>query len=243
MYAPGTTTTTGTPSTDPVAYLKATWAAFEGLFPSLLALQHRAANLAARLPEGPKREEARASVDAIARLIRIQAATVRKVEEYGSYIGLGAMAIPPAILAALTALALIVAWVFRAYAAQERILDMIEAGTLTPEQAANIKEATGPAPGLDILGGLAQVGGVGALIIVALALLFLARRWRGNPDLLTFHDNPGGVWSHRVYDLRYVHDDDGENYIHEFKPGVRLQGLPDGSVRLFHPRRRLWEDF
>lgn len=242
MYAPTSTTT----APDPVAYLKATWAAFEGLFPSLLNLQHRASTLAATLPANDARKsEARASVDAIAQLIRIHAATIRKVEEYGSYVGLGALAIPPAILAALSALALIVAWVFRSYAAQERILDMIEAGTLTPSEAVAIKEASGPAPGLDILGGVAQVGGVGVLVLLAVALVLFARRWRPNPDLLTFHENPprDGVWSHRVYDLTYRHDDDGEPYIHAFRRGVRLQGLEDGSVRMFHPSRRLWEDF
>ena len=208
------------------------------------SLQHRGAVLAARLPAtDPKAAEARASVDAIARLIRIHAATVRKVEEYGAYVGLGALAIPPAILAALTALALIVAWVFREYEAQKQILDLIEAGTLTPAQAVELKQASGPAPGLDILGGFAQVGGVGALVLLAVALVLFARRWRSNPELLTFHDNPGGVWSSRVYDLRYRHDSDGEDYVHDFKPGVRMQGLPDGSVRLFHPSRRLWEDF
>ena len=248
MYAPSTAPPLTSPESDPVLYLRSRWAAFEGLFPALLALQHRAARLAATLPAtDPRRAEARAAVDSIARLIRIQAATVARVETWGAYVGLGAVAIPPAALAALTALALIVAWVFRAYAAQKDILDLIESGALTPEQAIAIKEASGPAPGLDILEGAEGIGRAAVLLVLAFAALALARnwQWKRNPDLLTFHDNPppDAVWSHRVYDLRYRHDEDGENYIHEFKPGVRLQALPDGSVRLSHPRRRLWDDF
>jgi len=56
----------------------------------------------------------------------------------------------------ITGLALTVLWFFRAFAAEERKLDMIEAGTLTPEQAAAISASVGAGPG-QVLG---QLGGV-----------------------------------------------------------------------------------
>lgn len=231
------------PEVDPVGYIKTVWADFVNLFPSILNQQHRAATYAATLPAGSVAQQAaRAAVDALARLAKIHTATVRKVEEYGGYIGLSGV-LPVAIAAAFSALALIVVWSFREYEAQKQILDMIEAGTLTPEQATAVAEATGPSPSLDIIGGLAGVGGVGVLLLVALAVVLFARRWRPNPDLMVFRENPGEVWSGRVYDLRYRHDEDGGDYIHDFRPGVHMEGLEDGSVRLFHPSRPLWRDF
>jgi len=234
-----------TSGTDPVVYLKSTWVRFRDMFPELLALQHRAATLAATLPPSREKDEARASVDEIALLIRVQARTAKRIEESRGFIGLGAVAIPPAILAGLVALALIVAWVFRSYAAQAKILDMIEAGTLTVSEAAALMDAAGPMPDVSVLGGI----GLGTILGAAAVLGFLWYTKRGaprkNPALVVLGANPQpqGMLSRRVLTLDYVHGDDGQAYTHAFRPGVKMQALEDGSVRLYHPRRRIWRDF
>lgn len=233
------------PQVDPVGYVKGVYDDFLNLFPAILNQLHRASTLAATLPPGSYAQQAaRAAVDALAYLQRVHTATVRKIEEYGGYIGLSGV-LPVAVAAAFSALALVVVWSFREYEAQKQILDSIKAGTLTPEQAQAIATATGPKPSTDILGSLADIGGVGVLVILAVALLVFARNWRPNPDLLVFRENPTDpdIWSHRVYDLRYRHDEDGADYVHNFRPGVRMEALQDGSVRLFHANRRLWRDF
>ncbi|HUT98890.1 MAG TPA: hypothetical protein VM054_07435 [bacterium] len=244
----------GLPSsgTDPVLYLKSTWVRFRDMFPELLALQHRAASLAATLPPSREKEEARASVDEIALLIRVQARTAKRIEESRGFIGLGAVIIPPAILAGLVALALIVAWVFRSYAAQAKILDMIEAGTLTPSEALELMDAAGPMPDMSVLGGLGIGTVLGAAAVFGILWYMQRGRRRSNPCLppsenpqlmiLGANPQPDGLWSRRVLSLDYVHDDDGEPYTHTFRGGVRMQALEDGSVRLFHPRRRIWRD-
>lgn len=46
----------------------------------------------------------------------------------------------------------------------------------------------------------------------------------------------------RVLEVRYIHDDDGEPYKHEFRPGVKMEALPDGSLRIYKPGSRVWSD-
>jgi hypothetical protein len=54
----------------------------------------------------------------------------------------------------------------------------------------------------------------------------------------------GRVMSHRVVEVRYVHAGDGKAYRHTFKPGVCLEALPDGTLRLYSSRRKpLWDNF
>lgn len=244
MYA--TTTTAGGSSTaDPRGYIESVWGSYLALWPKILDAMHEAAELKATTPAGSlDHEAAGAALENLRRLAKLHTATVRKVEELGEYVTLGGAglgAVPVAVLAAFSALAAVIAWSFRQYEAQRQVLDMIAAGTLTPDEAVRLQEA-GPEPPTAVLGGLGI--GVGGLALLALAAFLILNRWRDNPDLLVFHENPpDGVWSHRVYEVRYRHDDNRENYKHTFRPGVRLQGLPDGSVRLYHPSRPLWRDF
>lgn len=39
--------------------------------------------------------------------------------------------------------------------------------------------------------------------------------------------------SKRVYEVAYKHDDDGKDYKHDFGPGVCLELLSDGSIRIY----------
>lgn len=51
------------------------------------------------------------------------------------------------------------------------------------------------------------------------------------------------LMSERVYALEYQHEEDGENYRHDFGPGVEMWALDDGTVLLRHPRKLLWGEF
>lgn len=47
----------------------------------------------------------------------------------------------------------------------------------------------------------------------------------------------------KAHQLKYKHLADGKNYVHDFGGTVIVQALRDGSLRLYHPRRKLWGDF
>jgi hypothetical protein len=42
--------------------------------------------------------------------------------------------------------------------------------------------------------------------------------------------------------IRYRHQQDGKDYRHAFGAGSKILLLPDGSIQIKHPTRRLWED-
>lgn len=69
-----------------------------------------------------------------------------------------------------------------------------------------------------------------------------SRRMRRNPETL-----PTLVaiqQSKRVYEVAYKHIEDGEDYKHKFAPGVCMELLADGSVRLYREDGRpLYRDF
>lgn len=53
-----------------------------------------------------------------------------------------------------------------------------------------------------------------------------------------------GELSHRALEIRYVHLEDGDRYVHKFEPGVTIQFLSDGSARFYRPDGRpLWKNF
>jgi len=224
---------------DPGAWIRTVWSRYLELWPRILGLQHEAAELAAA-SSGSVRDSARRVVDGAAHLSRIHTATVRKVEEYSGYLGLGSGAVVGASLA-VAALALVVLWSFRRYDALDATLEAVKLGALTPAEAASLLDAAGPMPDLSVLGGASAGLLLGAAGMLAL-LLWAARR-KSNPDLVLLGMNPDPLWSDRVLRLDYVHGDNGEPYKHTFRPGVRMESLEDGSVRLYHPRRRIWRDF
>lgn len=230
---------------NPVPWIKGRWAAFVDLWPQILGLQHKAATLAATLPPGTAHDAARSLVVAAGDLAKLQAATQRKVETVAGDLGLGAVALGAASIVALSALAAIMLYCFTRYAALQTTLHAIEAGTVTPEQAQNLPGAGGPLPDLSVLGGVSGGLLLGAAAVLV-GLFMLSRRRKENPSLVLFGANPQpeGVWSRRVLSLDYVHNDDGQAYTHSFRPDVSMQGLEDGSVRLFGRNgQRLWEDF
>lgn len=58
-----------------------------------------------------------------------------------------------------------------------------------------------------------------------------------NPPLVAFANPRRRVvakLSRRVYAIQYRHVEDGKNYTHDFKTGVCMELLADGSVRIYH---------
>lgn len=54
----------------------------------------------------------------------------------------------------------------------------------------------------------------------------------------------GVLMSRNVLELRYRHALSRQRlpYVHDFGEGVEMYGMPDGTLTLRHPTRRLWED-
>lgn len=227
-------------------WIRAVWGSYVELWPKILGLQHEAAELAATSPPGFVKDTARAVVEGCAELMQLQTRVQKAVESYAGYLGLGAVSTVTAAVVFST-VALIILWSFRRYDALSELLEGVRAGYLGSDEAAQLLEAAGPLPDITPLGGI----GLGALLGVG-AVLFLLWKFKAarfeleeNPPLYVLGANPqpDGVWSNRVLTLDYVHEDDGQPYTHDFRPGVRMQALEDGSVRLYHPRRRIWREF
>lgn len=235
------------------AYLRQQWGAFLGLSARIIDLQHRAAELAYRNREAHPflADQAKAVIRELGKLNQYHNSAVAKMRTVASYTGLGAVAqpatlgaIPAAQVTVITALALFVVWFFRAFEAQERKLDLIESGALTPEQAAQLEPGPMPQGVISSVADILKWAAFAFLGYMALQAL-QGRELLPNPPLVTWDVNPpeGGLFGDDVYAIWYRHTDDGRNYVHEFDPGVELEALPDGSVLLSHPTRRLWEEF
>lgn len=73
------------------------------------------------------------------------------------------------------------------------------------------------------------------------------RRPRANPLMAIVGNPPRGRtsdWSNRVYAIQYRHASDGEDYDHDFAPGVCLRANTDGSVTLYRrDGRPVWQEF
>lgn len=231
-------------------YLRDQWAAFLALGASIIDLQHEAALVAQRARQRGDLAGELAAKDEIAKLGELNQAHSWAVHTYeleglGQRLGLGAVpAIVPAAL--FSSLALVVVWAFRAYGASAEKLRMIEAGTLTPEQAAALDP--GPSPQMLFTGATdimkLALAGLGLWIVAELVSAYApVRRARRNPPLEVWRANPP-VFGAGVYDVRYRHADDDHDYVHTFGPDVELAALPDGSVLLSHrDGLPLWDEF
>jgi len=78
------------------------------------------------------------------------------------------------------------------------------------------------------------------------AIRFLHKRHPGwhvaavSPDP---RQNPPGKLMGRPQRIVYRHVADGELYEHEFGLGDELRAMPDGSLQISNPTRRLWREF
>lgn len=234
---------------DPEGWIQRQWDNFVELWTELLGLQHRAATIAATTPPGsPEHEIARKVVDGAAYVMSVQNKVQKWVDTYGGQLGLGAVLTAAALAVAAAAVMAVMWWCYVRYESLKKVLDGIDAGTLTPAQGSALLDQTNKPPNLNVLGGATSWLGLGAVLALGGVLYFMSRRpapVRSNPYLAVLGANPQppGVWSTRVLQLDYIHDDDGQPYTHAFRPGVRMQALEDGSVRLYHPNRPIWRDF
>lgn len=68
-----------------------------------------------------------------------------------------------------------------------------------------------------------------------------------NPPLVAFANpsrRPVAQLSRRVYAIQYRHTEDGKDYTHDFKGGVCMELLADGSIRIYSMSgRKLFGDF
>jgi len=70
-----------------------------------------------------------------------------------------------------------------------------------------------------------------------------------NPALMVIGNprkkNPpsGDLMSDSVHEVRYTHRQDGAPYKHTFKAGVRMVANTDGTITLYHPTKRIHEEF
>lgn len=237
----------GTILSDAAGYVREQWARFLALDTEILNLQHRAAVAALQARERGdtvSEKAARAMIETLAQLKTLHHEAVTRWDYLTDYVGLGAIAVPVAVATAFSALALVIAWFFRKMALQSELLAQLEAGNLTERAFLEANRQVGEAPdplraGMD-LGRLALWA---FLAWMALQALGVTRTFKGNPPLTVFKANPPGTMSERTWFLAYRHAEDGEDYIHDFGPGVRMEAQEDGSVLLSHPIRPIWRDF
>lgn len=239
----------GTADEDAAGYISRTWDQFLDLSRKMIDLQHRAAlakQAAAQSGDFEREAAALALIEDIGYLNQWHNEIVFRIESFQENLGLGAIQLPIGV-AAISALALLVAWSFRRYAAQERALEAIEAGTVTPEQMIAL---TGEdAPG-ELVSGVSGLLKWGAIAVVGWLFLQAFQTFRPNPPLVLFHENPPGgsdMMSSDVVGIWYRHADDEELYEHRFErslyDGVHMDAETDGSIRIHHPRKPVWDEF
>lgn len=56
-------------------------------------------------------------------------------------------------------------------------------------------------------------------------------------------ESGGSVFMREVLEIRYIHQDDGKAYVHEFQKGTKGVALADGSVRLVNPKVPIWGEY
>ena len=246
-------------------YLRDRWDEFVGLQGHIVDLQHRAAVLAAEARERGDTatyDRARASIGVLGDLNVRHGQAVDHMREVASFVGVtglgsyeGLGAIPVAMIGAVTALALVVVWFFRAAELEERKLDLLEGGTVTVEELRMLDPGPAPAMVLGQAAGLAKVLVAGLVIWVGFQLVqgagglkklgFGRRRSKKNPPLIVWDSNPpGNVIGRETAAVYYEHAQDGQPYVHEFGPDVELLAEPDGTIRMEHRGgKELWGEF
>lgn len=225
------------------------WHGFIELWTYLHGLQTEASHLAAATrndPNGVVHTTAVAVVHGCADVMAVQRKTQQYVETYAGGLGLQGVVLATIAGFAATAVASVIVWSFSRYMTLRAALSAVSTGSVTADQARQILDSGAAKPNAGFLGSAGTAAGkiLGIGLVGILAFYALSRRRRENPYLIPLGMNPQpDEWSKRVLSLDYIHDDDGQAYTHKFRPGVHMRALEDGSVHLFHPRRRIWKEF
>ena len=70
------------------------------------------------------------------------------------------------------------------------------------------------------------------------------RKTRKNPVLAIMGNPKGKLISTEVIEIRYIHEKDNDPYKHKFEyKGTKMLAMPDGSIRIYNPKHRLWGNF
>lgn len=70
------------------------------------------------------------------------------------------------------------------------------------------------------------------------------RKATKNPVLAIMGNPALRVFSEDVHAILYTHADDGKSYRHDFRGGVNMAALSDGSVLIYHPAGLpVWREF
>ena len=143
-------------------------------------LQHRAAVVSAeagRQGDAQLQGIARDSVVALGAL-RLAWGSVRdKYDELADMVpGLGALIVPLAYAAVAVAVAGAAYGIFRRYNAQERIVELLEAGQITPAEAAALMDEAGSSP--LVAGGFGALGGAGLAVAFVIYLAMMRGKGR-----------------------------------------------------------------
>lgn len=162
-----------------VAYIKGRWAAFVALERSLLDLAHRSAVVSAEAERRGDLVDHELARQSVARIVGLRSLHDRALRTFDgmrdaipSFQGLGALAVVPlALVGTVLALAAMVTFIFARVGAEERIVRLLEAGQLTPEEAARLLEnADAPSAGEGFASTLKWVLG-GVVVLAALRTL------------------------------------------------------------------------
>ena len=237
---------TGTIFSDAAEYVREKWAAFLDLPRQIIDLQHRAA-LAAQAYRSQGNESGELAAQAMIRVLGELNQTHGKIldtyQYLAPYVGLGAIAVPVAVAAAFSTLALVLLWYFRKFAVQERALDMLEAGTLTEAGFLQMNREVGASP-LQETTSIAKLVLYAVLAFVALKMVTQLGPVRENPQLMIM-GNPPAAFGSRVHYIEYEHvDEPGAIYHHTFRPGVTMEADEDGTVTLRGKGNRpVWREF
>ncbi len=234
----------GTVLSNAAEYFQEKWAAFVGLTPAIIDLQHRASLARQRYNEEGKTTEADAARAVIVELGKLNVTHGKIVDHFSElapYVGLGAVAVPVAIAAAFSTAAIAMLWFFRKMGVQEKALGLLEAGVLTEAGFLEMNRELGASPIRETLG-FAKLALWGFLGWMGFKVFSELQGPRSNPPLVIF-GNPPDVLSEDVVSIQYVHAEDGELYQHDFEGDVRGQVLADGGFLISHPTRPVWRDF
>jgi hypothetical protein len=121
-----------------LAWLRDKWDGFVALGEQFRPLMHRAAVVAAASSDPATKETARQTIERLSGLWDLHAVTVERARGIAGLVGLGAVLWPAAVIA----VALSVAWIWTRYDAEYRVVSMLEAGRVTPEEARRILAET-----------------------------------------------------------------------------------------------------
>jgi hypothetical protein len=179
---------TGWAPSDAAEWLRDQWGAFASMGSEILDLQHRAAVASYHAHEAGDtqlHEAGKILIRSLGELGDLHQRTLDQARTYLSYLGLGAIQVPIALLTVFAGLALLVAWQIARLEHERYLVEALEAGSIVPADLVLLREDPPGSP----IGALVGTGKT-ILILAGLALAVMlftgrGREWLPNPLLVT----------------------------------------------------------